>query len=64
MSTTYAERMRYMCLRELQELEAAIDARLAKIEEDKHRIMVLRNGIRTLEEDIRDERAASVENVA
>lgn len=64
MSTTYAERMRDMCLLELQELEAAIDARLAKIEEDKRRIVILRNGIRTLEEDIRDEQSAGVENVA
>jgi len=64
MSTTYAERMRDMCLRELQELEAAIVARLAKIEEDKHRIVILRNSLRALEEDIRYERAASVETVA
>ena len=64
MSTTYAERMRDMGLLEIQELEAAIAARLAKLEEDKRRIVILRNSLRALEEDIRYERAASVGNVA
>lgn len=64
MSTTYAERMRVMDLREIQELEAAIEAKLAKIAEDKRRIVMLRNNIRTFEEEIRCEQAAGAENVA
>lgn len=64
MNTTYVERMRDRALLEVQELEAAIAARLAKVAEDNRRIVILRNSLRTLEEDIRDERAAIVENVA